>query len=90
MPSLKTYLEHADELAQDVINAWNASAANLTPDFGTLLHQAFLYKTARQKVENHRTFGILSKRDKAEERAARLIFVRAYKYLLDRQTAGFN
>ncbi len=56
MPSLETYLERADELAQVVFNAWNASAANLTPEFKTLLHKAFLYKTARQIAENHRAF----------------------------------
>jgi len=34
---LKTYLKRADELAQDVINAWNASSSNFTPEFGALL-----------------------------------------------------
>ena len=79
MLSLETYLERADELAQDVINIWNASAANLTADFGTLLHKAFLYKTARQIAENHRAFDILSDSDELKERAARSMFVRAYK-----------
>jgi len=79
MTPIKTYLKRADELAQDVINAWNVSAANLTPEFKTLLHIAFLYKTARQIAENHRAFDILSDSDELKERAARLIFVRAYK-----------
>ena len=90
MPSLETFLERGDELAQDVINAWNASAANLTPEFRTLLHKTFLYKTARQIAENHRAFDILSNRDEVKEMAAGLIFVRAYKIYCDRQAARFN
>lgn len=90
MPSLETLLKRADELAQDVINAWNASAGNFTPEFKTLLHVTFLYKTARQTAEDHRAFDILSRRDKDEERAAGLIFVRAYKIYCDRQAARFN
>lgn len=88
MPSLETLLKRADELAQNVTNAWNASA-NLTPEFKALLHMAFLYKTARQIAEDHRAFDILSKRDKDEERAAGLKFVRAYTIYCDRQ-ARFN
>ncbi len=89
MPSLETYLERTDELAQDVINAWNASAANLTPEFRTLLHKAFLYKTARQIAEDHRAFDILSNRDEVKEMAAGLIFVRAYK-VYSARAARFN
>ena len=51
MTPLKTYLERADELAQEVIDAWNASGPNFPPEFGLLLHKIFLYKTARQKAE---------------------------------------
>jgi hypothetical protein len=90
MPSLETYLERADELAQDVINAWNALSANSTPEFGALLHKTFLYKTARHTAENHRAFDILSDSDEAKERAARLIFVRAYKIYCDRQATRLN
>jgi hypothetical protein len=52
----KTYLERADELAQEVIDAWNASGPNFTPEFGLLLHKTFLYKTARQKAEKPQSF----------------------------------
>ncbi len=48
MTSLETLLKRADELAQDVIDAWNASAANLSAEFKTLLHKTFLYKATRQ------------------------------------------
>jgi hypothetical protein len=90
MPSLETLLKRADELAQDVIDTWNASSANFTPEFRTLLHVTFLYKTARQTAENHRAFDILSNSDEAKERAARLIFVRAHKIYCARQAARFN
>jgi len=89
MPSHETYLKRADELAQNVIDAWNASSANFTPEFSTLLHVTFLYKTAREKAENHRAFDILSSNDEAKERAAGLMFVRAYK-IYYRQAARFN
>jgi hypothetical protein len=79
MSSLRTSLKYADKLAQDVIDAWNASPANFTPEFRTLLHITFIYKTARQKAENHRAFDILSDSDELKERAARSMFVRAYK-----------
>jgi hypothetical protein len=89
MPSLKTYRERTDELAQDVIDAWNASA-NSTPEFGALLHKTFLYKTARHTAECHRAFDILSDSDEAKERAAAVIFVRAFKIYLHRQAGRFN
>ncbi len=90
MPSFETYLERADELAQDVIDAWNASPANLTPEFRTLLHMAFLYKTARERAEKHRAFDILSDNDELKERAARSMFVGGYKVYSARQRARFN
>ena len=89
MPSLKASLKYADKLAQDVIDAWNASPANLTPEFKTLLHITFLYKTARQKAQDHRAFDILSNSDELKERAARSMFVRAYK-VYSARAARFN
>ncbi len=90
MTPLKTYLERADELAQDVINVWNVSAANLTPEFKTLLHIAFLYKTARQTAEDHRALDILSDSDELKERTALSIFMRGYKTYSARQAARFS
>jgi hypothetical protein len=89
MSSLGTSLKYTDKLAQDVIDAWNASSANLTPEFRTLLHITFLYKTARQKAENHRAFDILSDSDELKERAARSMFVRAYR-VYSARAARFN
>ncbi len=55
MASLETYLERADELAQDVINLWKLGT-NLTTEFETLLYKAFLYITAKEVAETHRAF----------------------------------
>ena len=84
------YLERTDELAQNVIDTWNASGTNFTPEFGALLNKAIVYKTAREKAEKHRAFDILSDRDKAGEREAAVTFLRAYKTYCDRQAARFN
>lgn len=89
MPPLGTSLRYADRLAEDVIDAWNAAPANLTPEFGALVHVTFLYKTARHRAENHRAFDILSGSDEAKERAARSMFVRAYK-VYSARAARFN
>ncbi len=89
MPSLRTSLKYADKLAQDVFDAWNASGTNLTPEFSTLVHMAFLYKTARQTAQSHRAFDILSDSDEFKERAARSMFVRAYK-VYSARAARFN
>jgi hypothetical protein len=83
MSSRKTLLKHADELAQDVFNAWNASGE-------ARVHKAFLYKTARHIAKNRRAFGILSDGDEDKESIARLMFVRAYKIYFARQAARFN
>ncbi len=83
MSSLGTSLKYADKLAQDVFDAWNASGTNLTPEFSTLVHMA------RQKAQNHRAFDILSNSDELKERAARSMFVRAYK-VYSARAARFN
>jgi hypothetical protein len=90
MPPLKTSRKYADELAEVVVSTWNTSSADVTPEFGALLHKAFLYITARHRAGNHRGFGILSGGDKDKERIARLVFVRAYKIYRQRQAARFN
>ncbi len=88
MPALET--KRADEQAQNLSNAWNASAARLTAEFRAVLRLAFLYKTVRRIAENRRAFDILSDSDEAKERVARLIFVAAYKIYRDRQPARRN
>ena len=81
---LESYLENADKLAQDVVNAWglNVTAGNaelLTPEFKALVDKTFLYRTLKQVADNHRDFGVLTEREGAEEQAARCTFAEAYK-----------
>lgn len=86
----RRYRERPDELAQDIIDTWNAAGTNFTPEFGALVHKAILFKAARQKAENHRAFDILSTNDELKESVAALTLVRAYEIYFDRQAARFN
>ncbi len=93
--SLEKYLEHADELAQDVVNAWgsNVSAGNaskLTPDFKALFETACRYRTAKQIADNHREFGMLSEQWAAREKEAREAFARAYKDFREKHEAALK
>src|SRR5260370_38298657 len=84
MQPLEAYLEHANSLAQDVVNAWgvNVSAGNasdLTPEFKSLLDKACNYQTAKRIADNHREFGILTEGEEAELQAKRLAFAEEKK-----------
>ncbi len=90
MLSLETYLQRADELAQEIIGAWNRPAStDFTPEFTSLLHKTFLYITARE-TQKLRAFGICRIDDSAEERTTRLAFARAYKTYVERRAATLN
>ena len=59
MPSLAEDIERADHLAQEVVNEWGASggdAAPLTADFRALFEKASRYRSAKEKIVNHRDF----------------------------------
>lgn len=82
--SLEGCIERADELAQEVVNAWgiHASAGNasrLTADFQSLFDKACEYRTAKDIANNHRDFGVLSEAEACREKAARESFARAFK-----------
>jgi hypothetical protein len=90
MPSLEHQLRDADELAQEVVNAWgvNSAAGNaalFTPEFLNLLDKACLYRDLKSVADNHREFNILSEREEADERKAMQAFVLAYKALYQSQ-----
>ncbi len=64
MPSVEQYLEQADKLAQEVVNAWgvNVQAGKtslLTAQFKVLLDNACRYRDARRIADNHRQFNVL-------------------------------
>lgn len=86
MPSrpLEDYIEHADDLAQEVVNAWGihvsaGNAADLTTSFKALFETACQYRTAKQTADNHREFNLLSEAEAAKEKATRESFAEAYR-----------
>jgi hypothetical protein len=92
MPPLEEYLEHADDLAQRVVDTWRANvpASNaplLTIGFKDLVHKACLYKNARRLADNHRKHNVLSEQGEAEEKVTREAFELAYKAYYERHAA---
>ncbi len=92
MPPLEEYLEHADDLAQHVVETWevNVQAGHptfLTTRFKHLVDKACLYKNARKLADNHRYHNVLSEEDEAEEKSTREAFALAYKAYYERHAA---
>jgi hypothetical protein len=92
MPSLEQYLEQADKLAQEVVNAWgiNVQAGNtplLTAQVKVLLDNACRYREARTLADNHRQFNVLGKQAEAQEKTTRQAFAEAYK-VFDEEHVG--
>ena len=82
--ALDEYVQHADELAHEVVHAWvvNAKAGNseyLTPEFKDVFDKAFEYRQSRKIADNHREFNILTEEDSTAERTSRQIFAAASK-----------
>jgi hypothetical protein len=93
MPPLEKYVEHADELAQEVVNSWGANAtagntASLSSDFMALFNKACLYRDARKIAQNRREFHILTESEAVEEISARQAFAEAYKAFREKQEAA--
>ncbi len=85
------YLEHADDLAQDVVNAWgvNVSAGNaklLTADFNAVFELACRFRTARETADNRRQFNMPGERDSVVENETLEAFAKAYKSYEDQYT----
>jgi hypothetical protein len=80
---LDHYVEHADELAQSVVNFWGSSHHKLPSDFMEVFEKACCYQRARDLAANRRQFGSLTSAEEAEEREARIAFARNYKALDD-------
>ncbi len=84
MLSLEQYLEQADKLAQEVVNAWGVNvqagnAALLTAQFKVLLDNACRYRDARRLADNHRQFNVLGEQAEAQEKSTRQAFAEAYR-----------
>jgi hypothetical protein len=93
MPPIEEYLEQADELAQNIVNAWgiNTQAGSgelLSNDFKALFDKGCTYRTAKQIADTYRENGVPSERVAAEESAARQAFAEAYKSDSERRRAA--
>jgi hypothetical protein len=92
MPPLEEYLEHADELAQEVMKVWGpivqtGHAADLSAEFKALVHKTCLYRDVRGLADNHREHNVLSEQVAAEEKATRQAFAEAYKAFYEKHAA---
>lgn len=93
MPPLEEYLQNADKLVQDVVDAWgiNITAGNaelLTADFRTLCEKTFAYRETKRLADNHREHGGVGERLAAEETATRRAFAEAYRAFHEKHTAA--
>ena len=93
-PSLEYCIGHADDLAQRVVNKWGASggdAAPLPADFKALFEKACRYRTAKESVESHREYKVVTevRREQlaAEEAATREAFAKSYKDFCEKDAA---
>ena len=81
---LEQYIQHADELAQQVVNVWGSYTSagdgdKLRPEFMALFDKACRYRDARDTAKNHREFRALTKDEETRESQTRLEFAKAYK-----------
>jgi hypothetical protein len=93
MPPIEDYLEHADELAQEVVNAWGVNmragnAAFLTGEFKAVFDRACRYRSAKNGADNHRQVNMLNEQDAAEETATRQGFAEAYRTFWEKHQAA--
>ena len=93
MPPIEEYLQNADRLAQDVVNAWglNVTAGNaklLTKEFREICDRAFSYRETKRLADNHREFGGMSEKLAADEGATRQAFAEAYKAFHEKHAAA--
>jgi hypothetical protein len=90
--TIEQHIERADELAQEVVNAWavNVQAGNskdLTEDFKALFEITCRYRTARETADNRRQFNLLNEAEAAKENTCREEFARAYKKFEEKSQA---
>jgi hypothetical protein len=89
---IEKYMEQADELAQEVVNAWAMNvqaghAKDLSDDFKALFELTCRYRTTRETADNRRQFNLLSAGEAANEESCRKEFVLAYKQFRERSEA---
>jgi hypothetical protein len=93
MAPLEGYLEHADELAQDVINTWGpiaqaGGADTFTPQFKCLVDITVLFREARKQADNFRKDNVLTEEIAGTEQATRQAFAEAYKAYYEKRVGA--
>lgn len=93
MRELEEYIAHADELAQEVVNAWGVNvrtgnSSALSDEFMSVFDLAYRYRKTKELVANHREFGTLSAAEEGEEKALRLEFAEAYKVFWEKHNVA--
>jgi hypothetical protein len=73
----------ADQLAQDVVNAWGTvmqggNGKALSADFKDLFEKACAYRTAKEVADNHREHNMLTVAEEEREQITRKEFLDAY------------
>jgi hypothetical protein len=81
---IEEYVEHADELAQEVVNFWgmtvkDGDGATLAEDFMAVFEKACEYRNAKKIADNHRRANILTEPVEAEVGATGLSFAQRIK-----------
>jgi hypothetical protein len=79
VPTIEYYLQHADDLAQKILDDWEASTKPVSPEFQGLFDRASQYLIARRVADKRHTDPALTGPDHVEENAARAEFAEAYK-----------
>lgn len=93
MSPIEEYLENADALSQNVVNAWCETVRAgdgplLTDEFKSLFDEACRFRTARMIAENHQQHGVLTEPVAAEVEATRRAFAGAYKIYWEEKRAA--
>ena len=88
--TVEDYIEQADDLAEEIVNAWGinlnaGNSATLTTDFKALFELACQYRKARETADNHRE----SEQDAKIEKLTRESFAIAYKYYSEKHALVF-
>lgn len=93
MPTIEWYMEHADDLAREVMDSWElkTEADNAEPvsdDFQALFDKASQYRVAKSTANERRQFADLNAIDAVEEKATRQAFAEAYKSYSEKKRLG--
>ena len=73
----------ADQLAQDVVDAWAVAmlagnVKNLSADYKALFEKACAYRTAKEVTDNHREHNMLTLAQEEREQRTKKEFLEAY------------